>query len=82
MWTTEDVMEVDEVAAPIMTVNGNDFEVEDGDDFVETVKSAARDFNLSKFRVIVDGEEIDPMDAPETIENGMVIEIRQYDVAG
>jgi hypothetical protein len=65
-----------------MTVNGNDFEVEDGDDFVETVKSAARDFNLSKFRVIVDGEEIDPMDAPETIENGMVIEIRQYDVAG
>jgi hypothetical protein len=82
MWTTEDVMEVGEVAAPIMTVNGNDFEVEDGDDFVETVKSAARDFNLSKFRVIVDGEEIDPMDAPETIENGMVIEIRQYDVAG
>jgi hypothetical protein len=82
MWTTEDVMEVGEVAAPIMTVNGDDFEVEDGDDFVETVKSAAREFNLSKFRVIVDGEEINPMDAPETIENGMIVEIKQYDVAG
>jgi hypothetical protein len=75
-------MEVEEVAAPIMTVNGNDFEVEDGDDFVETVKSAAREFNLSKFRVIVDGEEINPMDAPEAIENGMIVEIKQYDVAG
>jgi hypothetical protein len=82
MWTIEDVMEVGEVAAPIMTVNGDDFEVEDGDDFVETVKSAAREFNLSKFRVIVDGEEINPMDAPETIENGMIVEIKQYDVAG
>ena len=81
MWTTEEVVEVEELA-PTMTVNGEYFEVEEGDDFVEIVKAAAREFNLSKFRVILDGEEIDPMEAPEIIEAGMVIEIKQYDVAG
>lgn len=63
-------------------VNGSDQAIEPGTNFAEVVKSVARDAGLGKFRVLLNGEEIRPKDAPDVIEEGMHLEARPYDVAG
>ena len=65
-----------------MKVNGARIEVAVGANFVETVKSEARNAGLGKFRTYVNGEEIKPAQAPDTITEGMMVEVRPYDVAG
>ncbi len=65
-----------------LTINGSTTNVAAGTSFRDTVVNAARDAGLGKFRVILDGQEIDPADAPDTMEAGMSLEIRPYEVAG
>ncbi len=63
-------------------VNGSDLPLTPGASFAATVKEVARDSGLGKFRVYVNGAEMKPADAPDTIEEGMSLEMRAYDVAG
>jgi len=65
-----------------LTINGSTTTIADGSSFRDTVVNAARDAGLGKFRVILNGSEIDPADAPETLDAGMSLEIRPYEVAG
>ncbi len=65
-----------------LTINGSQTQVASGTSFRDTVISSARDAGLGKFRVILNGSEIDPAQAPETLEPGMSLEIRPYEVAG
>jgi hypothetical protein len=63
-------------------VNNSDREIEPGSSFIETVKATARDAGLGKFRTYLNGREIRPSEAPDTIDEGMKLELRPYDVAG
>jgi len=63
-------------------VNGSDIALNAGDSFAGVVKQVARDAGLGKFRVYLNGNELKPDDAPDTIEEGMALECRPYDVAG
>lgn len=65
-----------------LTVNGSTTGLEEGISFRDTVVNAARDAGLGKFRVILNGTEIDPLEAPSTMTSGMNLEIRPYEVAG
>lgn len=65
-----------------LIINGSTSTVAAGTSFKETVINAARDAGLGKFRVILNGSEIDPADAPDTLEAGMSLEVRPYEVAG
>jgi hypothetical protein len=42
----------------------------------------ARDAGFGKFRIILNGSEIKPSQAPEVLNEGDKVEIRPYDVAG
>lgn len=63
-------------------VNGSDRPIEVGSSLVSTIKETARDAGLGKFRVFLDGEEIRPSEAPDTVEEGMNLELHPFDVAG
>lgn len=63
-------------------VNGSEIALEAGADFVDTVKTVARDSQMGKFRLFLDGNEIKPSEAPSQVEEGMKLELRPYDVAG
>ena len=63
-------------------VNGSDIPLTPGSSFASAVKEVARDSGLGKFRVYLNGAELKPKDAPDSIEEGMSLELRPYDVAG
>ena len=63
-------------------VNGSDLQLTPGANFVDTVKSVARDSQMGKFRLFVNGNEMKPSEAPSVVEEGMKLELRPYDVAG
>ena len=63
-------------------VNGASIEVEPGSAFAGSVKETAMDAGLGKFRVFLNGMELKPSDAPSVFEEGMTVELHQYDVAG
>lgn len=63
-------------------INGSNVEVKPGERFVDKVKEASINANFGKFRVFLNGLEIDPVDSPEFFEEGSKVEIRPYDVAG
>jgi hypothetical protein len=63
-------------------VNGSFVALNEGDNLVETALQLARDAGYGKFRVILNGNEMEPDDAPEFIEEGDVLKIMAYDVAG
>jgi len=65
-----------------LTINGSTNTIEAGSSFRDTVVNAARNAGLGKFRVILNGSEIDPADAPESLNPSMSLEIRPYEVAG
>lgn len=69
-------------ASTSIRVNGSDIQLTPGAGFVDTVKSVARDSQMGKFRLYLDGSEIKPSEAPGSIEEGMKLELRPYDVAG
>lgn len=79
---TEEVI-VDSVSSDTyIRVNGSNVALEPGSSLIETVKSQAKDAGLGKFRVFMNGEEIRPSEAPDTIAAGTKLELRPYDVAG
>lgn len=63
-------------------VNGSFIQVEPGESFVDAVKNIASDAGLGKFRVRLNGEEIQPGDAPESFNEGTKVELHPYEVAG
>lgn len=63
-------------------VNGSNMSLTPGTSFITAVKDAARNADMGKFRVYLNGSEIKPSQAPETIAEGSQIELRPYDVAG
>lgn len=69
-------------AGTYIRVNGSTLDVQPGANFISTVKEAAKNAGLGKFRVFINGLETMPSDAPETFEEGDVVELRKYDVAG
>jgi len=63
-------------------VNGSNVPVAIGTSFGVAATETAKNAGLGKFRVFLDGNEIKPADAPDTITEGMNLELRPYDVAG
>ena len=72
----------DRPAGASIYVNGSYIKVDTGSSFIDVMKSTARDAGLGKFRVLIDGDEIEPESAPEVFSEGMGVELRPYDVAG
>lgn len=77
VWTTQENFR----ERTILSINGDKEDVPPGADFVEIVKSAARRQGLNKFKVYLNGEEVDKNEAPNVVEEGDEIEVRAYDVA-
>ena len=71
-----------ESSNPTIRVNGEDIELEVGDNFKDVIKEQSIEAGFGKFRVILNGEEIKPSEAPELVEAGMKIEVLPYDVPG
>jgi len=71
-----------ESSNPTIRVNGEDIELEVGDNFKDVIKEQSIEAGFGKFRVILNGEEILPSQAPELVEAGMKIEVLPYDVPG
>lgn len=63
-------------------VNGSYVPVEEGSPFLQTVKSVALQAGFGKFRVTLNGADVRPSTAPETIQPGQEISLRPYDEAG
>ncbi len=85
VWNGNEDRQYDESPSALNTyirVNGSDIALNPGDSFSTAVKQTARDSGLGKFRVYLNGSEMKPADAPDTIEEGMNLELRPYDVAG
>lgn len=62
------------------TINGKS--VTAGTNFRDAVVTEAQAQHYTRFRVFVDGAEIDVKDAPTTLSAGMVVEVRPFDKAG
>jgi hypothetical protein len=78
----EEIMDESEVAGTFVRVNGANIPVTPGSNSLETIKGIARDAGLGKFRVYFNGDEVKPSQAPSEIPEGVMIELRPYDVAG
>jgi hypothetical protein len=63
-------------------VNNSNLPIQPGTSFAAAIKEAARTAGLGKFRVYMNGSEILPANAPDTVQEGMAVELRPYDVAG
>jgi len=66
----------------VAIINGSPLAITPGDSFRETLISLSAQAGLGKFRVFLNGDEIKPSMAPDTISEGDRVEIRPYDVAG
>ena len=77
-----DVTEEVRTTGSTLEVNGSIRDIESGADLKEVVLSAAREAGYGKFRFYINGEEVQPQDAPSTVEDGMALKITPYDVAG
>ena len=77
-------LEVDEVEGsdPFVFVNGSRIDVDAGTSFRSAIGGIAQEAGLGKFRVLLNGEEILPSDAPELVAEGDKIELLKYDIAG
>lgn len=78
----EDVYADTQDSNTYIRVNGSNIAIDPGASLIETVKTQARDAGLGKFRVFMNGSEIRPSEAPDTISAGTHLELRPYDVAG
>lgn len=84
VWNGGDVWNTntDDSVCPTIRVNGENMDLDVGDNFKDVIKEASLEAGFGKFRVILDGEEILPSQAPELVEAGMRIEVLPYDVPG
>jgi len=62
-------------------VNNSNQPLHAGDPF-SSIKEIALSAGLGKFRVFLNGQEVRPKDAPDTIQEGDNVELRPYDSAG
>lgn len=65
-----------------LTINGAVNTLEAGSSFRDAVVEAARNAGYGKFRVYLNGAEIDPASAPATIGATDALEIRPFEKAG
>jgi len=80
-WTTRDE-DGDSEAIPILC-DGETFEADEDEDFSSTIKKLAREAGWGRFRVFVDGKELEKTsEAPETFEGLDEVKISKYDEAG
>ncbi len=63
-------------------VNNASIPLTPGSQFKPTVLQLAKDAGFGKFRIVLNGSEIKPSQAPEVISEGDKIQIAPYDVAG
>ena len=63
-------------------VNGSWLPLEANTAFATNIKNVAKDAGLGKFRVLLNGDEIKPEDAPEMVMEGDKVELLPYDAAG
>jgi hypothetical protein len=63
-------------------VNGATIQLEAGANFKDTVIRLAADAGMGKFKAYLNGTEVKPSQAPETIQAGDRLEVMPYDVAG
>lgn len=65
-------------------VNGSVRPLDIGANFVSAVKEVARESKFGKFSLYLNGTELEPDSAniPDTIEEGMKLEMKPYDWAG
>jgi len=84
VWGSNEVSER-EVRSDLNTyvrVNGSTLPVEVGSSFKDVVKEMSLNAGFGKFRVYLNGTEVKPSMAPESISLGDKVEIRSYDEAG
>ena len=73
---------IEEEKARVM-VGGDEYDVEPGEGFIETVEQYARDAGYRKVRVFLNGDEIsDASTAPREISAGDTIKLEPYDTVG
>lgn len=66
----------------VVICKGNEYSVEPGTDFVGKVKEIARNNFIKEFRVFLNGDEIGEVgEVPRTFEDGMRVEIIEYNEA-
>ena len=82
VWNPSDQYNEVEGEGTGIRVNGSFVAVEVGKPFAEAVTTVAKNAGLGKFRVFKDGAEIKPSEAPDTITEGLQLDLRPYDVAG
>jgi hypothetical protein len=79
---TDDDGDGDGVDGPCLYINGSLRPLEVGAPFLQTCKNAALSAGFGKFRVLLNGAEIRPSTAPQTVEPNHRIELRPFDEAG
>jgi hypothetical protein len=62
-----------------INVNGESIAVEPGTDFVEKIIEVARDYGIGKFKVVLNGREIDNEDAPSVFEEEDVVTLVKFE---
>ena len=78
-WKVDDSSEDKEHEATVLLPDGSERTVRGSDQFAQTIRDIARDAGLSKFTVIVDGEEIDSSEAPVDFAKVDEVELTKYD---
>jgi len=63
-------------------VNGEFIAIEPGANVVDTCLALAADAGYGKFRVFLNNDEYEPEDIPETLQEGDILKVTAYDVAG
>jgi hypothetical protein len=79
---TETRFQYEPTAGTFILINGSNIPIEPGVSFRELVGEQALNAGFNKYRVLLNGEEIRPSQAPALINEGDRVEIRSYDVAG
>lgn len=77
-----DNADVDTEGRTGVLVNGSMIEATPGDNLPEKVVQIARQSGFGKFNVRLNGNSIDPSEAPSEFRPGDVVEISKYDTAG
>jgi hypothetical protein len=82
VWAREESPRNLEGLGTFALVNGAQIPLTAGASFKDTCLQLSRDAGFGKFRVYLNGSEITPSQAPETLNEGDKMEIRAFDVAG
>ena len=78
----EDVFTGPSVHNTFIRVNGSDVPVTVGSSFSEVVLDVAKTAGLGKFRLSLNGRDIQPNEAPDNFSEGDKVDLRPYEVAG